>query len=176
MCHDHHQPYELFQDINWVHDEKYHPCRDDLCYLWPLYCLLFNTNLFVFCVIPWVPCYPAFVLLYLGVLPSFNIKDVVRTTAPLNGVLGIMMLLAITILFLAPVLSELCCENLISLATLLFRSEWLIVSLSNHHSNFDCPTWSIFPGAFRSVLNCGCSPRSYSIICPGVSNAITLFT
>ena len=26
MCRDHHQPYELFQDINWVHDEKYHPC------------------------------------------------------------------------------------------------------------------------------------------------------
>ena len=26
MCRDHHQPYELFQDINWIHDEKYHPC------------------------------------------------------------------------------------------------------------------------------------------------------
>ena len=23
---DHHQPFELFQDINWIHDEKYHPC------------------------------------------------------------------------------------------------------------------------------------------------------
>ena len=44
---------------------------DDLCYHRPLYCLPFNTNLFVFCVIPWDPCYPAFVLLYLGVLPSF---------------------------------------------------------------------------------------------------------
>ena len=71
MCRDHHQPYGLFQDINWVHDEKYHPCPDDWCYLWPLYCLPFNTNLFVFCVIPWDPCYPAFVRLYLGVIPSF---------------------------------------------------------------------------------------------------------
>ena len=42
-----------------------------LCYHRPLYCLLFHTNLFMFCVIPWDPCYPAFVLLYLGVLPSF---------------------------------------------------------------------------------------------------------
>ena len=32
----------------------------------PLYCLPSNTNLFVFCVIPWVPCYPAFDLPYLG--------------------------------------------------------------------------------------------------------------
>ena len=23
---DHHQPSDLFQDINWIHDEKYHPC------------------------------------------------------------------------------------------------------------------------------------------------------
>ena len=33
---------------------------------------------------PWDPCYPAFVLLYLGVLPSVNIKDVVRTAPPLK--------------------------------------------------------------------------------------------
>ena len=26
MCHDHHQHSELFQDNNWIHDEKYHPC------------------------------------------------------------------------------------------------------------------------------------------------------
>ena len=44
---------------------------DDLCYHRPLYCLPSNTNLFVLFVIPWVPCYPAFLLLYLGVLPSF---------------------------------------------------------------------------------------------------------
>ena len=44
---------------------------DDLCYHRPLYGLPSNTKLFVFCVIPWVPCYPAIVLLYIGVLPSF---------------------------------------------------------------------------------------------------------
>ena len=44
---------------------------DDLCYHRPLDCLSFNTNLFVFCVVPWVPCYPAIVLIYLEVLPSF---------------------------------------------------------------------------------------------------------
>ena len=43
---------------------------DDLCGYRPLWCLPSNTNLFVFCVIPWVPCYPAFDLNYLGVLPS----------------------------------------------------------------------------------------------------------
>ena len=26
MCRDHHQHSELFQDINRLHDEKYHPC------------------------------------------------------------------------------------------------------------------------------------------------------
>ena len=44
---------------------------DDLCYHRPLYCLPSNTSLFVFCVIPSVPFYPSFVLLYLEVLPSF---------------------------------------------------------------------------------------------------------
>ena len=44
---------------------------DDLYYHRPLYCLPFNTNLFVFRIIPWDPCYPAIVLLSLGVLPSF---------------------------------------------------------------------------------------------------------
>ena len=44
---------------------------DELCYHRQLYCLPSKTNLFMFCVIPWVPCYPTFGLLYLGVLPSF---------------------------------------------------------------------------------------------------------
>ena len=72
MCRDHCQQFDFFQVV----------CRnsgweipslplDDLCYHRPLDCLPFNTNLFVFCVVPWDPCYPAFVLLYLGVLPSF---------------------------------------------------------------------------------------------------------
>ena len=57
---------------------------DDLCYHRPLDCLPFNTNLFVFCVIPWDPCYPAFVLLYLGVT-IFYVKNVVRISPPLKN-------------------------------------------------------------------------------------------
>ena len=26
VCRDHHQHFDPFQDINWIHDEKYHPC------------------------------------------------------------------------------------------------------------------------------------------------------
>ena len=44
---------------------------DGMCYHRQRYCPPSNTNLFMFGVIPWVPCYPAIVLLYLGVLPSF---------------------------------------------------------------------------------------------------------
>ena len=44
---------------------------DDLRYHRPLYCLPTNTSLFVFDVIPWVPCYLAIVLPYLGTLTSF---------------------------------------------------------------------------------------------------------
>ncbi len=43
---------------------------DELYYHRPLYCLPTNTNLLMFGVIPWVPCYPAIVLLYFGILPS----------------------------------------------------------------------------------------------------------
>ena len=44
---------------------------DDLYYHRPLYWLPSNTNLFVLCVIPWDPCYPAIILLYPGVLLSY---------------------------------------------------------------------------------------------------------
>ena len=70
---------------------------DDLCYHRPLDCLPFNTNLFVFCVIPWDPCYPAFVLLYLGVLPSF-MSRMLWEFHHLSRILGIVILLTIIIL------------------------------------------------------------------------------
>ena len=63
----------------------------------PLYCLPFNTNLSVFCVIPWVPCYPTFVLLYLGILPPF----MSRMSWELHHLLripGIVILITLTIL------------------------------------------------------------------------------
>ena len=74
---------------------------DELCYHRPLYCLPSNTNLFVFCVIPWVPCYPAFILLYLGVLPSF-MSIMSWGLLHLLRILAIVILLTITILSWSP--------------------------------------------------------------------------
>ena len=31
ICHGHHQHSEFLQDINWIHDEKYHPCPSMIC-------------------------------------------------------------------------------------------------------------------------------------------------
>ena len=42
-----------------------------LCYHRQHSCFPFNTNLFVFCVVPWDPCYPTYVMFYHGVLLSF---------------------------------------------------------------------------------------------------------
>ena len=99
-CRDH-QHSELIQDINWIHDEKYHPCLDELYYHRPLYCLPTNTSLFMFGVIPWVPCYPAVVLLYLGVLPSF-MSRMFWDLFHLLRILDIEILLTITILSWSP--------------------------------------------------------------------------
>ena len=112
---------------------------DDLCYHRPLYCLPFNTNLSVFCVIPWVPCYPAFVLLYLGVLPSFTTSWCSATSHHHHSFM---------VLVLIPTgvpTSERCCLDSVLLATLLLWSYWSIVSfyvygLMNHHSNIDRAT------------------------------------
>ena len=70
---------------------------DDLCCHRPLYCVPSNKNLFVFCVIPRVPCYLAFVLLYHGVLPSFMSR---RSWGLLHllRILGMVILLTLTIL------------------------------------------------------------------------------
>ena len=70
---------------------------DDLFYHRSFYCFPFNTKLFVFCVIPWVPCYPSFVLLYLEVLPSF-MSRMSWESHHLLRILGIVVLLTISIL------------------------------------------------------------------------------
>ena len=74
---------------------------DELCYHRQLYCLPSNTNLFAFCVIPWVPCYPTFVLLYLGVLPSL-MSRMFWDLFHLLRILDIEILLSITILSWSP--------------------------------------------------------------------------
>ena len=76
---------------------------DELCYHRPLYCLPLNTNLFMFCVIPWDPCYPAFVIRCLGVLPSFMSRRLWEFHHLLR-ILDIVILLAISIHILLPVL------------------------------------------------------------------------
>ena len=106
---------------------------DDLCYHRPLYWLPSNTNLFVFCVIPWVPCYPAFVLLYLGVLPSL----MSRKSWEFHHLLWILDTGNTShhhLSFLVPVLvltgiptSERYCVDFVLLKTLLLWSWWLIV-------------------------------------------------
>ena len=124
---------------------------DDLCYHRQHSCFPFNTNLFLFCVVPWVPCYPTYVTFYRGVLPSF-ISRMSWGLLHLLRILGIVTLLTITILFLVPVLfligiptNGMWCVNSKLLATLLLWSYWSIVSfyvygLLNHHSNIDRAT------------------------------------
>ena len=68
----------------------------DLCCHRPLYCLPTNTSLFVFGAIPWVPCYPAIVLLYLGTLPSL-MSSMLWEFHHLLRILDIVILLTITI-------------------------------------------------------------------------------
>ena len=85
MCRDHHQPYELFQDINWIHDEKYHPC--------PRWFVLSSTtllpsvqhNLFVFCVNLEITATQQLIFLTSEVLPSPFVKGVVRISPPLKN-------------------------------------------------------------------------------------------
>ena len=124
---------------------------DELYYCRPLYCLPTNTSLFMFGVIPWVPCYPAIVLLYLGVLPSF-MSRMFWDLFHLLRILDIVISLAFCVHFLVSVLiltgiptNGLWCVNSKLLATLLLWSYWSIVSfyvygLMNHHSNIDRAT------------------------------------
>ena len=70
---------------------------DELYYHRPLYCLPTNTSLFMFVVIPWVPCYPTYVIFYRGVLPSLMLR-MLWGLLHLLRILAIMILLTITIL------------------------------------------------------------------------------
>ena len=124
---------------------------DDLYYHRPLYCLPFNTNLFVFCVIPWDPCYPAFCSSLPWSITIFYVNNVViisprlesswycDTSHPHHSFL-------VPVLFLNEILTNgLWCVNSKLLATLLLWSYWSIVSfyvygLMNHLSNIDCAT------------------------------------
>ena len=152
MCRDHHLHSERFQDINRIHDERYHP------YPLIIWAIIDNIiafpptrNLFLFCVVSWFPCYLALVMFYLVVLLS-SISRMLWGLLHLLRILDIVILLAISIPFLIPVLFltwiptiELWRVNSELLATLLLWIKWSIVSffvywLSDHHTNIDHAT------------------------------------
>ena len=153
--------------------------HDDLSYHRPLYCLTSNTNLFVFCVIP---CYATFVLLYLGVLPSF-MSRMSWEFHHLLRILGIVILLTITI-FLGPRVNSnkwtvlfgfFPSSNPISLKLMVegsFLGYWLL----NHHSDIGRATQPIFRAHLSTNVNCVCLPRAYFLISFDLTNVISLFT
>ena len=148
---------------------------DDLCYHLPLYCLPTNTSLFVFGVIPWVPCYPAIVLLYLGTLTSL-MSSMLWEFYHLLRILGMVILLTITILswvlMLVPTgvpTSERCCSDSALLATLLLWGEWAIVHSKSFYNWITILTLAMQPNPyfgriFQPMLNCVCFPRAYILI------------
>ena len=110
-----------------------------------------NTNLFVFCVIPWDPCYPTFVLLYLGSITIFYVKDVVRTAPPLKEFL-VLWYFSPSPFFLGPrvdsnrdtntwtMLLRLCTSSNPIALKLMVNISFLDHWLSNYHSNIDPAT------------------------------------
>ena len=60
-----------------------------------------NTNLLVFCVVSWFPCYPTYVMFYRGVLPSL-MSRMSWALLHLLRILGTVILLTITILSWSP--------------------------------------------------------------------------
>ena len=100
MCRDHHQPYELFQDINRIHEEKYHPCPRwvvlssatllpslqhklvcVLCYTWSS--LLSN----ICSSLPW-NITTFYVKNVMGISPPFKITSYSNTSRHLRSFLG----------------------------------------------------------------------------------------
>ena len=151
ICHGHHQHSELFQDINWIHDEKYHPC--------PRWFVLSSTTRLpsVQHKLVRVLCYTLRSLLssICSSLPwnitTFYVKNVVVILPPLenswySNISRHLRSFLVSVLFLTGIPTNgLWCVNSKLLATLLLWSYWSIVSfyvygLMNHHSNIDCAT------------------------------------
>ena len=153
---------------------------DEFYYHRPLYCLPTNTSLFVFGVIPSVPCYPAIGFLYLGTLPSI-MSSMFWEFHHLLRIRDTVMLLAITILYLVPVLSELHCANLISPATLLLQSYWIMIPIWCVGCPIAIPTLVVQPNpyfgcTFQPMFNYVWFPPAYIIKSFDLTNVISLFT
>ena len=151
MCREYHQHSELFQEIYWNHDEKYHPCPRwfvlSSTILLPsiqhklvrvLCCTLISLLSSLSYVLPWS-------------ITIFYVKNVVRITPPLKNswysdTSHHHHSFLVPVLFLNEIPTNgLWCVNSKLLATLLLWSYWSIASfyvygLMNHHSNIDCAT------------------------------------
>ena len=151
MCRDHHQYFELFQDINWIHDEKYHPFHWwfvlSSTTLLPsiqhklvrvLCCTLISLLSSLWYVLPWS-------------ITIFYVKYVVRISPPrmtswYSDTSPHHHSFLVPVLFLKGIPTNgLWCVNSKLLATLMLWSYWPIVSfyvygLMNHHSNIDRAT------------------------------------
>ena len=143
---DHHQHFDSFQDIDWIHDDKYHPR--------PLVIWVTIDNIFTFLSSQTCSCYgcnllsSSYYVLPWSIIVLYD-KDVARFSTSSKFLIQV-ILINITILFLVPVLflteipiNGLWCVNSNLLATLLLWSYWSIVSfyvygLLNYHSNIDC--------------------------------------
>ena len=159
---------------------------DDWCYQRPLYCLPFNTNLFVFCVIPSVPCYPTYVMFYRGVLPSFMSRRSWEFHHLLR-ILDIITLLAISVHSLVPVLfltgiptidlwraaSKLLATLLLEVNGRQFILRPSVIETPFWHRSYLSPYYGCF---FQPMFTCVGFPRACIIIPFDLTNVISLFT
>ena len=187
MCRDHHQHSEFFQDINWIHDEKYHPCLR--------WFVLSSTTLLpslehkLVCVL----CYTLRSLLFsiCSSLPwsitIYYVKKVMRITPPLkNSWYGDTShphhsFLVLVFIPAGVLTSEWCCLNSALLATLLLWSEWAIVRSKSFANWITILTLVVQPNPYfgrtlQPMFNCVCFPRAYFLISVDLTNVISLFT
>ena len=152
MCRDHHHHHpELFQDNNWIHDEKDHPC--------PRWLVLSSTTLLPSLQhkLVRVLCYTLSSLLSSicssvpWIISIFYVKNVMRITPPLKNSWYSDTSHhhhSILVPMLIPT-SERCCLDSFLLATLFFLklmvgSSFLVYWLLNHHSDIGRATQPIF--------------------------------
>ena len=149
MCRDHHQHFELFHDINWIHGEKYHPCPSMICVI------IGNV------IAP--PSKSDLIMLWSSFLSSLcyvldwsitvlHVKDIVRISPPLENSWCIITsrhlcsFLGPSLLFLIgiPTTGLWCVKFKTSgnpiACKLITIVSFLVYWLSNHHSNIDHAT------------------------------------
>ena len=179
MCREHHQHSELFQEIYWILDEKYHPCPRwfvlSSTILLPsiqhklvrvLCCTLISLLYSLWYVLPWS-------------ITKFYVKYVVRISPPrMTSWYGDTSphhhSFLVPVLFLKGIPTNgQWGVNSKLLATLLLWSLLLIESSFEHWS---CYLVQIPGYTLLSLFSCVCFPRAYIIISFDPTNDISLFT